>query len=376
MILLKSFKTKAKNAQEAHECIRPTNAVRTPESMKAFLDSRQMRLYRLIWQRAVASQMAPSIYDNTALVIEAATGDGGGFLLEAAASKLKFPGFAVLYSEKTDESSDEEESSQLPDVKVGEKLAYVDSSTEQKFTQPPPRYTEASLVRTLEQMGIGRPSTYAPTLSVIQLRDYVAKEAGRFYPTRLGTGVSDLLSEHFPKVVDVGFTAQMESQLDEIAQGDRDWVSVVKEFYLPFAVILDGAEERIARIDVTEPTDEICPNCGKPMIMRSGRFGRFVACTGYPECKTTKPLVKSTGAKCPECGSDIVQKRSKKGKTFYGCSGYPNCKFATNRRPVAKPCPECGKLLVEQGRGKAKCLSCNAVVSADSESEKDEASDE
>ncbi|MCK5212585.1 MAG: topoisomerase DNA-binding C4 zinc finger domain-containing protein, partial [Dehalococcoidia bacterium] len=279
-----------------------------------------------------------------------------------------------LYEEGRDDDGNGEPD--LPSLTAGQNLGLEEIQVEEKTTQPPPRYTEATLVKGMEEKGIGRPSTYAPTLSVIQLRDYVAKEAGRFYPTRLGTGVSDLLSEHFPKVVDVGFTAQMESQLDEIAQGDRDWVSVVKEFYLPFAVILDGAEERIARIDVTEPTDEICPNCGKPMIMRSGRFGRFVACTGYPECKTTKPLVKSTGAKCPECGSDIVQKRSKKGKTFYGCSGYPNCKFATNRRPVAKPCPECGKLLVEQGRGKAKCLSCNAVVSADSESEKDEASDE
>ncbi|MBN1855859.1 MAG: type I DNA topoisomerase [Dehalococcoidia bacterium] len=370
------YASKGKFAQEAHECIRPTSVARTPESMKAFLDSRQLRLYRLIWQRAVASEMSPSIYDNAAVTVEATTGDDGGFLLEASASKLKFAGFAVLYSEKADDSPDEEESSQLPDVKEGEHLAYVDSSTEQKFTQPPPRYTEATLVRALEQLGIGRPSTYAPTLSVIQLRDYVAKEAGRFFPTRLGIGVSDLLSEHFPKVVDVGFTAQMEGQLDEIAQGDRDWVSVVSEFYVPFAGVLDGAEERIARVDVTEPTDEVCPNCGKPMIIRSGRFGRFLACTGYPECKTTKPLVKTTGAKCPECGADIVQKRSKKGKTFYGCSAYPNCNFATSRRPVAKACPECGKLMVEQGKGKAKCLSCNAVVSAESEGETDGSSEE
>ncbi len=370
------YASKSKFAQEAHEAIRPTSVERTPESLQSFLDRNQLRLYRLIWQRAVASQMAPSVYENVIVTVDARNSDDSGFRLEASASKMKFPGFAALYTEKADEASDEEERSQLPDVQEGESLTYADSSTEQKFTQPPPRYTEATLVRTLEQKGIGRPSTYAPTLSVIQQRDYVLKETGRFRPTRLGTVVSDLLSEHFPKVVDAGFTAQMEAQLDEVAQGQRDWVSVVREFYVPFASELDGAEERIARVDVTEPSDEVCPNCGRPMAVRSGRFGRFLACTGYPECKTTKPFARGTGAHCPDCGAEVVVKRTKKGKTFYGCSGYPNCKFATNRRPVPTPCPQCGKLLVQQGRGKAKCLSCGAVAAVDSEGQADESAEE
>ncbi len=370
------YASKTKFAQEAHEAIRPTSVLRTPDSLQSFLDRNQLRLYKLIWQRAVASQMAPSVYENTSVTMDARVSDDKGFQLQASASKMKFPGFAALYTEKADEAADEEERSQLPDVKEGENLTYADSSTEQKFTQPPARYTEATLVRTLEQKGIGRPSTYAPTLSVIQQRDYVLKDAGRFRPTRLGTVVSDLLSEHFPKVVDAGFTAQMEAQLDQVAQGDRDWISVVREFYVPFAGELDGAEERIARVDLTEPSDVLCPNCGLPMVVRSGRFGRFLACTGYPECKTTKPYARGTGAHCPECGAELMVKRSKKGKTFYGCSGYPNCKFATSRQPMPKPCPECGKLLLQQGRGKAKCLSCGAVTSADSPGEADESTDE
>jgi DNA topoisomerase-1 len=370
------YATKSKFAQEAHEAIRPTSVARTPDSLQSLLDRNQLRLYRLIWQRAVASQMAPAVYENILVTVDARTSDDTGFRLEASASKLKFPGFAALYTEKADEAAEEEERSQLPDVQEGESLTYADSSTEQKFTQPPARYTEATLVRTLEQKGIGRPSTYAPTLSVIQQRDYVLKEAGRFRPTRLGSVVSDLLSEHFPKVVDVGFTAQMEGQLDAVAQGDRDWVSVVREFYVPFAGELDGAEERIARVDLTEPSDVVCPNCGRPMVVRSGRFGRFLACTGYPECKTTKPFARGTGAHCPDCGAEIVVKRTKKGKTFYGCSGYPACKFATNRRPVPTPCPQCGKLVVQQGRGKARCLSCGAVAAVDPEGQADESVEE
>jgi len=369
------YASRAKYAQEAHEAIRPTSIARTPESLKSFLDRNQLKLYTLVWQRAVASQMAPAINKNTTVTVEAALDAKDGFLLEASTSSVKFPGFTALYVEKSDELASGEDSTRLPDVSKGQSLSYRESSSEQRFTQPPPRYTEASLVRTLEQKGIGRPSTYAPTLSVIQARDYVIKESGRFKPTKLGTVVTDLLTEYFPKVVDAGFTALMENELDDVAQGQREWVAVVKEFYEPFQAELNGAEERIPRMDATEATDEICPNCGKPMVVRSGRFGRFIACTGYPECKTTKKIVQPTGAKCPQCGGDVVAKRSKKGKTFYGCNNYPDCDFATNRRPYAAPCPKCGKLLAPYGRGKAKCVSCGAIVPIDAEGNTEEGSE-
>jgi len=357
------YTSKSKFAQEAHEAIRPTSVANTPERLKAFLDARQLKLYTLIWQRAIASQMSPSLYENITVAIDAATTGDAGFLLEAASSRCTFQGFEKLYRERSDEAEQgEDEGLQLPDLGKGEGLTHAGSDKEQKFTQPPARYTEASLVKTLEQKGIGRPSTYAPTLSVIQYRDYVAKEAGRFRPTKLGFVVNDLLSEHFPRIVDVGFTANMEAQLDDVAQGERDWVSVVGEFYKPFSTELEGAESRIAHVNVTEPTDEVCPNCGKPMVVRTGRFGRFVACSGYPECKTTRKLSVSTGAHCPECGADIVVKRSKKGKTFYGCSRYPACTFAMPRKPVATPCPKCGKVQVPYGKSKTKCLSCGAVT--------------
>jgi len=357
------YTSKSKFAQEAHEAIRPTGITNTPERLKAFLDARQLKLYTLIWQRAIASQMSPSVYENVTVSVDAATTGSGGFLLEAVSSRCTFQGFERLYRERSDEAEQgEDEGLQLPELKQGERLAYAGSDKEQKFTQPPARYTEATLVRALEQKGIGRPSTYAPTLSVIQYREYVMKEAGRFRPTKLGLVVNDLLSEHFPRIVDVGFTAKMETQLDDVAQGERDWVSVVSDFYQPFSAELQGAEDRIAHVNVTEPTDEVCPNCGKPMVVRTGRFGRFVACSGYPECKTTKKLSVSTGAHCPECGADIVVKRSKKGKTFYGCSRYPACTFAMPRKPVATPCPKCGKVQVPYGKSKTKCLSCGAVT--------------
>ena len=367
------YASKGKFAQEAHEAIRPTSVERTPDSMKSFLNQQQLRLYRLIWQRAVASQMAPAIYESTNVSVDAATGARTGFVLEATTSRMKFPGFTALYIEASDDTVEPEERCALPDLKKGEHLDYLESTKEQKFTQPPPRFTEATLVKALEQKGIGRPSTYAPTLSVIQQRDYVLKEAGRFRPTKLGAIVTDLLKEHFPNIVDVGFTAHMEEELDDVAQGERDWVSVIGEFYRPFASELEGAEQRIERVDASEPTDEKCPNCGKPMVVKTGRFGKFLACTGYPECKTTRKHVKPTGAKCPECGADVVEKVTKKKKVFYGCSRYPECTFATNKRPLSSPCPACGKAMVQQGKGKAKCVSCGVVTTLAHQEESDEA---
>ncbi|NLE94529.1 MAG: type I DNA topoisomerase [Dehalococcoidia bacterium] len=361
------YASKGKFAQEAHEAIRPTSVANTPEKVKPYLDAAQLKLYTLIWQRAVASQMAAAISEVTTAGIDARLHDDSGFVLEATSSRMKFPGFSKLYVESLDEPDSEEQRTALPELVKGEQLHYRAADKEQKFTQPPARYTEATLVKALEQKGIGRPSTYAPTLSVIQMREYVVKEAGRFVPTKLGYVVNDLLVEHFPKVVDIGFTAHMEGQLDSIAGGELEWVGVVRDFYVPFSRELDGAEERVQRVDVTEPTDQVCPNCGRPMVVRSGRFGRFIACSGYPECKTTQKIVKSTGAKCPECGADIIEKRTKKAKTFYGCSRYPQCQFATSRRPLTKPCAKCGKLLLPYGRTKGKCVACGAITPLENE---------
>ncbi|MCK4581291.1 MAG: topoisomerase DNA-binding C4 zinc finger domain-containing protein, partial [Dehalococcoidia bacterium] len=233
---------------------------------------------------------------------------------------------------------------------------------EQHFTQPPPRYTEATLVRDLEQKGIGRPSTYAPTLSVIQERDYVRKGAGRFFPTDLGEIVNGILTQHFPQIVDLGFTARMEEQLDEVAQGQQEWVSLLRDFYQPFEDMLHKASLDVDKVDMTQPAGETCPNCGRPMVIKLGRFGKFVACSGYPECKTTKPFSVRTGVACPQCGSDLVEKVTKRKRLFYGCSNYPQCKFATSYRPISVPCPECGKLLVSYRRGLAKCVVCGYQV--------------
>jgi DNA topoisomerase-1 len=366
------YASRGKFAQEAHEAIRPTSVANTPDTVKPFLDTAQLKLYTLIWQRAVASQMAPSVSEVVTVGIDAVTAENGTLQLEASSSKVKFAGFTRLYVESSDETEGDEQRVLLPDVRAGERLRYLDADKEQRFTQPPPRFTEATLVKALEQKGIGRPSTYAPTLSVIQTREYVVKEAGKFVPTKLGYVVSDLLVTHFPKVVDIDFTAHLEGELDEIARGEREWVAVVRDFYQPFSSELEGAEQRVQRVDVTEPTDLVCPNCGRPMVVRSGRFGRFIACSGYPECKTTQKIVKSTGAHCPLCGADIIEKRSKKAKTFYGCSRYPECQFATNRKPLAAPCPACGKLLLPYGNGKAKCESCGAVTQIEASQKQNE----
>ncbi len=367
-----SYASKGKFAQEAHEAIRPTSVARTPTSLKGSLDANQLKLYTLIWQRSVASQMSAQVNEVTTISVEARVEVDRYFLLEAIESKIKFPGYSALYVESADETPEEHQNSGLPGLSKGEGLVYRDASSEQKFTQPPPRYTEASLVRALEQKGIGRPSTYAPTLSLIQQREYVAKEGGRFHPTKLGVVVNDLLVEHFPKVVDIGFTAHLEGELDDVARGERDWVSVVRDFYEPFASELNGAEQRIERVDVTESTEQVCPNCGRPMVIRSGRFGRFIACSGYPECKTTQKVVKPTGAQCPQCGSDVVVKRSKKAKTFYGCSAYPGCQFATNLRPVQKTCLQCGKMMVAYAKTKGKCVGCGAIASLEEDGTADD----
>ncbi len=370
----RSFVRKAKWAQEAHEAIRPTKIHREPGQIKPFLNSDQLKLYELIWKRMVASQMAAALYDTTNVEIEARSTDkqprwNRGYLLKASSSVVKFLGFMAVYSPDLSGRDEDErgESSDfigvsLPKLRVGDKLIYLGTSPEQCFTQPPPRYTEATLIKALEQKGIGRPSTYAPILSTIQERDYVNKIDGKFHPTELGVTVNDLLTTHFPKIVDLGFTARMEEQLDEIAQGKYEWITALQEFYPPFQDMLDKAWMNLEKVSVTQTSEDKCPNCGRPMVIKVGRFGKFLACSGYPDCKTTMSYAVKTGVSCPQCGGELVKKISKKKKVFYGCSQFPKCQFAVNRKPVAQPCPSCGNLLVQYKGDWAKCVACQRTV--------------
>ena len=362
------YKKKVRGAQEAHEAIRPTSIYRDPESARRYLTSEQFRLYELIWKRMLASQMADALFDATAVVV-AAKGikSGQGYLFRASGSVLKFPGFRMLYMEDSDDDSDEraEGAGPLPDLAGGDALDCLALVPEQHFTQPPPRYTEATLIRELEEQGIGRPSTYAPIIATIMDRDYVRKEQGRFGPTKLGIAVSGLLTNHFPDIMDVGFTARIEEQLDEIASGEREWTPVLREFYDPFDKAVERATkeaQRVPRDQIDEETDEVCEKCERPMVIKSGRFGRFLSCSGFPECRNSRPLLARVGVECPECGSDLVQRKQRKGKgggkTFYGCSSYPACEFAVNQRPLPQPCPECGKLLLASGRTNCRCTAC------------------
>jgi DNA topoisomerase I len=355
------FTKVAKGAQEAHEAIRPTRIHREPAQIKEFLNDAQFKLYDLIWKRMVASQMANATFDNTSVDIEAKCAvPKKNYLFRTSNSKMDFPGFTALYIEGKDEGDKEDEkSSPLPDLEKGDLLNLLKLIAEQHFTQPPPRYTEATLVKALEQNGIGRPSTYAPILSTIQDREYVGKTKGVFQPTELGFVVNDLLIRSFPDLMDIEFTAKMEEKLDDIARENKDWVGIVRDYYKPLEKDLEAAQqvERVKLAD--EITEEKCPKCGKPMAIKTGRFGKFLACTGYPECKSTKPYQVKTGVKCPECGKELVQRVSKKKKRFYGCSGYPDCKFATFSQPLPKPCPQCGGLMVAQNNKVARCLKCS-----------------
>ena len=356
------FTKSARLAQEAHEAIRPTMIHREPAAIKKYLNDAQFRLYELIWKRMVASQMSAASLENTTVDIQARRDSKANYLLRASSSEIKFPGFIILYIESRDEADRENgKTAALPALKKGEELKLLGLFPEQRFTQPPPRYTEATLVKTLEQNGIGRPSTYAPTLSTIQEREYVTKVKGSFQPTQLGFVVNDLLAENFADIVDIDFTARMEENLDEVARDHRNWVDVIQDFYKPFEQTLETAQERIEKVELVETTGETCPKCGKTMVVKVGRFGKFLACSGYPECKTTKPFQIKTGAKCPECGGELVQRSYKKGgktRRFYGCSSYPKCKFATIFRPLPQPCPKCGSLLTAFKGNWAKCAKC------------------
>ena len=340
------YKTKSKRAQQAHEAIRPTNAQKTPEELRAKLKGPSFRLYQLIWQRAVASQAAAAVFNNSRVDIKA-----GIYTLRATGQNIKFDGFLKIYPITSQEKH-------LPELKSGDQLQSKELSPEQHFTQPPGRYSEPSLVKELEKLGVGRPSTYAPVISTIQLRNYVQKkENRRFYPTKIGTIVDHLLSEHFPKIVSPTFTAEMEENLDQIAQGKRKWSSVIQDFYQDFANTLEKKYEEVQKKDLTKKTDRKCPKCGAPLIQRMGRFGEFYACSSFPKCKYTEPLAtKKTGVKCPKCQQgELIEKRTKKGKIFFACNCYPKCDFALWDKPTGEKCPKCSSLLVEAGKNKTKC---------------------
>ena len=350
------FAKKVKGAQEAHEAIRPTSIHREPEQVKPYLNSEQLKLYTLIWQRMVASQMAAAQVDTTTVDIEAKASKEK-YLFRTAISVIVFPGFLTLYQEGKDEDENGEKKNKLPELVKGEQLRLLQILPEQHFTQPPPHYTEATLIKALEEKGIGRPSTYAPILTLIQERGYVERRSGKLGPTELGTIVSNLLSKHFADIVNVGFTAQMEEKLDQIASGELEWVPMLHEFYSPFQETISKATKAIPK--VSEPTDEICEKCGRPMIIKWGRSGKFISCSGFPECKNARSIVVNIGVKCPRCKGELVERKSKRGYTFYGCGNYPKCDFAVWNKPLPKPCPQCQELLTLSKKGTAKCSQCS-----------------
>lgn len=329
---------KEKKVQDAHEAIRPTSVDRTPDSIKDSLSKEQYKLYNLIWRRFVASQMEDSVFD--VLNVECKIED---LIFKATGSKLKFDGYTKIYN------FTEREDKILPSLDEGEILKIQEYNPQQHFTSPPPRYTEASLVKTLEELGIGRPSTYAPTITTILNREYVEKDGASLVPTELGIIVTKILDENFQKFMEVDFTADMESQLDQIEEGNVEWKKVVEEFYSPLAEAIRVAIEKIEKVNMDEETDEICELCGSNMVIKYGRFGKFMACKNYPECKNTKPIVSKIGVKCPKCKEgDIIMRKSKKKKVFYGCSNYPDCDFVAWNKPVEEPCEICGSYMYEK----------------------------
>ncbi|MCX6344391.1 MAG: type I DNA topoisomerase [Armatimonadetes bacterium] len=347
-----------KGAQDAHEAIRPTSVFRHPDEIKHFLSGDQYGLYRLIWQRFMASQMSQAVFDVVSMDIEAK-----GLLFRATGSTVKFQGFMKVYTEGKDDDKlvADEELPPLPPLKEGQQLDLKELKPDQHFTEPPPRFSEATLVRALEEKGIGRPSTYAAIISTIQDRKYVEIMERKFYPTELGFIVTDQLVKHFPVIMDAEFTAGVETKLDNVEEGKLDWVKLLSEFYGPFEKDLEAAQENMERVKI-EPkeSDQVCPNCGKKMLIREGKFGEFLGCAGYPECKTTAPLTKPIDVKCPLCGEgDIVEKMSKKRKVFYSCNRYPECAWVSWNKPTNKKCPKCNSLLGERRfRGKLSGYKC------------------
>jgi DNA topoisomerase-1 len=393
------FQKKVRAAQEAHEAIRPTSARREPAAVRRNLTPDQHKLYGLIWQRMVASQMADAVFDNTTVEIEARPGaDADIYLFRTTESSLRFPGYRQLYQEAREEAAAADDvRAGLPPLESGDDLRLLALLPDQHFTEPPPHFTEATLVKALEENGIGRPSTYAPILSTIQDRGYVERKGRQLEPTELGNVVNDLLVNYFPDIVDLGFTAEMEEELDEIAGGERAWQPVVQGFYQPLLAALSEAAKAPV---VEEPTDEVCDKCDRPMVLRWGRYGRFLACSGFPECQSTRPveapatdevcelcdapmvvkggrygtflacsrypeckgrrpLLNKIGVACPDCGGDLVERSTRRRRVFYGCAKYPHCRFTSWARPLPGHCPQCGGLLVASGRGRARCRQCS-----------------
>ena len=358
------YKTKVKGAQEAHEAIRPTSILNTPEKIRKYLNKDQFRLYKLIWNRMICSQMPDALFDQTKFEIVANAKTSKEYLFTSVGTVLKFDGYRTIYMESEDDSKDElDDKNSLPQLTKGDYLNCLSILKKQHFTEAPPLYTEAALIKLLEEKGIGRPSTYASIMGTIQDRYYVQKNNNRFVSTKLGKVVNTLLTQHFTDTMNVGFTAKLEAELDEIASGEREWVPVIKEFYVPFHDLIKKSDinvERVPRSEIDEESDEVCESCERPMVIKVGRYGRFLSCSGFPECKVARPLVSILDVNCPECANKLVEKQRKgrANKTFYGCSNYPNCNFATNRKPISEPCPECKGLLVMWGRNRARCFKC------------------
>ena len=358
----RTYTKKVKGAQEAHEAIRSTSILRTPDGMRQYLDQDQIRLYDLIWRRTLASQMNDALMDSTTVEIQAKqTPSGTEYVLRVSGTVMRFNGFLAVYQEGRDDEVEDEEK-QLPEMTAGQILRLLGLDPKQHFTQPPPRFNDATLVRALEEHGIGRPSTYAPTISTIIDRGYVKREQGRFQPEKLGLVVNDLLTDHFKDILNLDFTAQMEEKLDGVARGEQEWAPLLKEFYSPFERTIEDAMQNMPNVgdQLDEPTDEICEKCGKPMVIKPGRYGKFLACTGFPDCRNTRDMAKRLHEGCPQCGGDLVERRSRKTRrTFFGCANYPTCTFLTNGQPLEPPCPQCGKIVVPQGRENAKCIACD-----------------
>lgn len=351
---VRTFKNRSAS-QDAHEAIRPTYIGMDPDSVKISLTSEQYKLYKLIWERFVASQMSNAIYDTLTVDIKASK-----YLFRSNGSKVRFAGFMAVYIESRDDEAEDDEIS-IPELKEGEELALKKIDPRQHFTQPPMRYTEATLVKVLEEKGIGRPSTYAPTITTIQARGYVEREKKFLLPTELGKIVTDIMKNHFKDIVDVQFTALLEKKLDDVEEGDKKWIEVMKEFYENFVDVLKEADSQIEHVEIPdEETDILCEKCGRRMVIKNGRFGKFLACPGFPQCRNARPILEEAGVACPKCGGKVLIKKTRKGKTYLGCENNPSCEFMTWDKPTKENCPECGNFLVKKYIGKKSQLKCSS----------------
>ncbi len=343
------YKSKGRT-QDAHEAIRPTNVTRTPDSIKDSLSKDQYRLYKLIWERFVASQMSPAVYDTLSVKLEA-----GEYGFRASGSRLRFSGFLEVYNK-----GEEEEDKVIPQLSEGDVLQLEELLPEQHFTQPPARFTDASLIKTLEEIGVGRPSTYAPTLTTIQARNYVTKEAKNLFPTELGEVVNDIMKNYFSEIVDVDFTANMEKRLDEVEMGNEEWKQIIRDFYPDFKRCVDDATEKLAKVEIkNEVSDVICEKCGRNMVIKYGRYGKFLACPGFPDCQNAKPYFEPAGVNCPDCGAKVLIKKTKKGRVYYGCENNPECGFMSWNKPTGEKCPNCSSFLEIKGRKNPKIVCSN-----------------